>query len=335
MFHSARISLTAWYLVIIMTISVVFSVGFYNVATQEFRRIIRIQEFRQEHPEDMIVRPRAIIIRPPNIQDLEEASKRLRVLLIGLNVVIFVVTGAAGYFLAGRTLRPIRVMVDEQKRFITDASHELRTPLTSLRSEIEVNLRNKTLTLNQAKKLLASNLEDVMNLQSLSDHLLALTQTGKNGASVTESILLSDALDSAIKRLNGIISKKGIMIQRDIDELRVQAISETLVELFVILLDNAVKYSPAKSTVTVSAKKTEKEIAIVVVDEGVGIAKEDLPHIFDRFYRANTSRSKEQVKGYGLGLSIAKKIVTSQKGTISVISELGKGTAFTIYLPTK
>jgi signal transduction histidine kinase len=250
--------------------------------------------------------------------------------------VIFVVTGAAGYFLAGRTLRPIKEMVDEQRRFITDASHELRTPLTSLRSEIEVGLRNASLSEKEARALLQSNLEEVISLQLLSDNLLALTQNGREKALVMEDVSLSQSLKEAEKRLNGNLKKKKITVKTDVpDDLTVRGVRESIVSLLVILLDNAVKYSPSKSTISLSAKRSEGHSEITLVDQGIGIEKEDLPHVFERFYRANKSRSKEQVSGYGLGLSIAKKIVTSHKGTIHVTSEVDKGTTFVLKLPTK
>ena len=333
MFHSARITLTVWYLIIIMTISGVFSIGFYNLATSEFQRIIRIQEFRHENPGEKILRPKGIIVQKPSIQDLQEANDRLRFFLIVLNGIIFVVTGAAGYFLAGRTLRPIKEMVDEQNRFITDVSHELRTPLTSLRSEIEVGLRSRTMTLPDAKKLLQSNHEEVVRLQALSDNLLVLAQTGKTNASqAMEEMTVVKLLDEAIKKLNGSIKKKEIRIEKAVNGVKVYGMPDRLVEVLVILLDNAVKYSPSKSVVKVSAKRQDKTTVITVSDSGVGIPKEDLPKIFERFYRANKSRSSDQ-KGYGLGLSIAKKIVDAHGGTITATSIVGKGSTFTLYLP--
>src|SRR5579871_1666254 len=130
MFESARIKLTAWYLLIIMLISIFFSLAFYNAATREIRRVIRVQEFRSANT---LLLP----IPAQRIKDVEESEERLRLILFLINGGIFFLAGGAGYFLAGRTLRPIKIMVDDQNRFITDASHELRTPLTSLRSEIE------------------------------------------------------------------------------------------------------------------------------------------------------------------------------------------------------
>lgn len=170
MFQSARLKLTTWYLLIIIIISSLYSVAFYNAATREISRIIRIEHARQQTFGAYFPLPPNL----PSIEDLEAIKTRLKVILILFNTGIFIIAGGAGYFLAGRTLRPIKGMMEEQNRFITDASHELRTPLTAARTEIEVALRDKNLTLTEAKKLLASNLEEVQNLQLLSDNLLQL-----------------------------------------------------------------------------------------------------------------------------------------------------------------
>jgi len=103
-----------------------------------------------------------------------------------------------------------------------------------------------------------------------------------------------------------------------------------LVETFVILLDNSIKYSPKNSKIEINSKSSKNKVTISVMDEGIGIASDDLVHIFDRFYRAEKSRTE---KGYGLGLSIAKKIIEQHKGEIEVKSEVNKGTTFTVILP--
>jgi signal transduction histidine kinase len=110
-------------------------------------------------------------------------------------------------------------------------------------------------------------------------------------------------------------------------------IKDSLTELMIILLDNAIKYSPNRSTITISSEKIDNAISFSVEDEGIGINQEDLSHIFDRFYRVDKSRSKEKVFGFGLGLSIAKKIVDLHNGNISVQSTKNKGSVFTVKLP--
>jgi len=101
----------------------------------------------------------------------------------------------------------------------------------------------------------------------------------------------------------------------------------------VILLDNGIKYSPERSKISLEVKKLGREVKIIIKDEGVGIGKEELPHIFDRFYRADNARTKSETNGYGLGLAIAKKIIDEHGGKIEVESKTGKGSMFIVILP--
>lgn len=344
MFHSARIKLTAWYLLIIMLISVSFSVAMYRVLTSELDRVERMQRLRIERrlPEQPWIVP------PPDTENelspsfrldpdlIVETKNRLQLILAIINFAILGSSAIAGYFLAGRTLKPISEMVDDQNRFITDASHELRTPLTSLKSEIEVNLRNKKLKLNEAKKLLASNLEEVNNLQVLSDGLIKLTQyqKGDNGLVVTK-VSLASIIDEAIRKVANLAKNKNVTIVNKISDYPIEGNKQTLVELFVIFLDNAIKYSPPRSKVKLTSEKTDGNVLINIADQGIGIDEKDIPHLFDRFYQADKSRAKFGVAGYGLGLSIAKQIIDRHNGSIKVQSKSNKGSIFTVQLPVK
>ncbi len=332
MFENARIKLTAWYLAIIMVISLLFSFGIYSMINNEFHRFERLRVFIREdqdiHPYIQTFQAPRERIDPTFIQ---ESRRRLIVSLVSVNILIFVLAGGAGYFLAGRTLRPIKEMVDEQNRFVSDSSHELRTPLTSLRSEIEVALRNKRLGLTDAKEVLKSNLEEVMSLQTLSDRLLELAQNGESLNQVSmQKVSLSNVVQDAIKKVSASAKAKQIKIENSAQDSKVLGIPDRLTEVFVILLDNAIKYSKVKGKVEIESKKTDGKIEVSLTDYGAGISKEDLPHIFDRFYRSDKSRTE---KGFGLGLSIAKKIIEGHGGEITVESKPDKKTTFTVSLP--
>ncbi|MDO8583431.1 MAG: HAMP domain-containing sensor histidine kinase [bacterium] len=325
MFQKTRIKLTAWYLLIIMLVSILFSVVIYSGINRELGRFERSQELR-------LKRDRAPL-REFEPKMISSARARLTLTLFLVNVGIFGIAGLAGYFLAGRTLNPIKEMVEEQNRFITDASHELRTPLTSLKTSIEVNLRNKNMTLIQAKKLIKSNLEDVEYLRVLTDGLIHLAQYQKpNGSMVFQKISVKKIVDDAISKINAIALESKIKIRAKIEDIEIRGNEKSLVELMIILLDNAIKYSPQNSQVEIIAKKIGDKVVVSVSDEGIGIDSKDRAHIFDRFYRVEKSRSKKNVSGYGLGLSIAKKIVEIHKGSISLKSEKDKGTKFTIII---
>ncbi len=343
MFTSARLKLTAWYLLIIMLVSLSFSIAMYKLLTSEFDRVERIQRLRQERqlslpvPNDIPFEFRQRFSRQFMLdpQLIEETKNRLKVILLLINTGIFGVSSLAGYFLAGRTLKPIKKMVDEQDRFITDASHELRTPITSLKTEIEVNLRDKKLS-KDTKKILESNLEDVNSLQSLSDNLIRLTQYQKTNNNIHfEDLSLSEIVDEACKKVANLAKHKSVTIKNQVNEFSLEGDESSLTEAFVIFLDNAIKYSHKNKVITLTSKKTDHSLAIEIKDEGVGIAEQDLPYLFDRFYRADKSRTKTDVQGYGLGLSIAKQIVDKHNGSIEVESEEGIGTTFSIQLPLK
>lgn len=328
MFNTARLKLTGWYLLIIMLISGAFSFVIYRALTYELDRLSRLQRFRVE---------RRLFITPVPVIDPElvaEAKRRVIFTLGFINLGILAVSGATGYFLASQTLKPIQDMVDEQNRFISDASHELRTPLTALKSAMEVFLRGKYPKVAEAKVLISESLDDVNKLQSLSESLMQLAQFQKPiDRTRFELLSLSEILSESVKKISPIAAKKNITISTTGSDYRIKGDKYSLTDLFVILLDNAVKYSSKDTAINLTTKKSDNSVKISVIDQGIGITGADLPHIFDRFYRADTARSKTDSKGFGLGLSIAQKIVTTHSGSISVTSKPGSGSTFVVKLP--
>jgi two-component system, OmpR family, sensor histidine kinase CiaH len=344
MFHSARLQLTACYLVIIMLISVAFSFTIYRVLMAELDRVERLQRVRielhtiegSELAPDMLPPPARMGVARPVIIDpaiMADTKRRLIIFLAGINVSILLTSGAAGYFLAGLTLQPIALMVANQKRFVSDASHELRTPLTAMKAETEVNLRDPHLTLTAAKQLLSSNIEEIDRLQLLTDNLLQLTQLENDHTLPKTVIALSKLWPPAQKSVAKVAQAKAVTLHFTKTNARVLGNASLLTELLVILLDNAIKYSPTGTTVELTSRVTDGHVRIEVADQGCGISAADLPHIFDRFYRSDLARSKNDAFGYGLGLAIAQQIVELHKGTINAFSEPGKGTRFVVQLP--
>ncbi|KKS45684.1 hypothetical protein A3J20_01485 [Candidatus Gottesmanbacteria bacterium RIFCSPLOWO2_02_FULL_42_29] len=334
MFHNARFKLTAWYLTIIMSVSLLFSAFIYKGADAELSRIERRQQIRVE-------RFRAQFFGLPDFPEMfapvsvDEIRERLLVALGIINGGILVLAGGAGFFLAGRTLRPIEEMVQEQNRFIADASHELRTPLTSIKTQTEVSLRDKKLTLTQAKSLLVSNLEEVDNLQSISDRLLELAQIEKPNYFVFAPLDFKSVVREAVAKIKPLAKQKQIAISYPHKSQMMDGDRIRLTEMLVIFLDNAVKYSQKKKSINLSSKITGQSLIVKVTDQGIGIDRQDLPHIFERFYRSDKARTNQYVSGYGLGLSIAKKIIDVHHGTIQVTTKKNQGSAFTITLPLK
>jgi signal transduction histidine kinase len=330
MFHSAALKLTVWYLAIIMAISLIFSGLLYRVSTQELEHNVN----RQLGYFNNFLGPIDFnIYNSMRQRQLDEDTGRLKGNLVVFNVLVLAAGGAASYWLARRTLRPIEAALDAQSQFAADASHELRTPLTAIQAENEVALRNPKLTKNEAVSLVKSNLEEVAKLRSLSEGLLRLA----NGAGQDiqrQPVEINQVVTAAIGRHAKAAEAKGIKFLIKLKGGKVKGDYEALVELFSILIDNAVKYSDRSSVVKISNKAHNKHLEVVVTDQGQGIDAGDLPHIFERFYRAERSRTKSTAGGYGLGLAIAKQISELHSGYITVRSSPAKGSVFSVSLPS-
>lgn len=326
------------YLTIIMFISLAFSISLYQVSVRELDKSLK-------HQRDTLViglrkiditsldSKRLFISTPSDM--LNESKASLVVNLLMVNLLILVGGGFLSYYLARRTLKPIEEAHEAQKRFTSDASHELRTPIAVMQTEIEVSLMDDNLTLKDAKKQLSSNLEELGHLTSLSEGLLRLARLEDNEL-VKKQVDLKSIVDSAINRVSPLAKMKSItIIVKNESKQKFMADRSSIEEAIVIILDNAIKYSPKKSTIELSNTKDQQNIKIAIKDQGPGIDKNDLPHIFERFYRSSKSRNKDTENSYGLGLSIAKKIVDIHGGKICVDSKADHGSTFTIIVPIK
>ena len=333
MFKSARIKITAWYLLAILVISFVFSIAIYRtVASDLTARYVNIENYIKSNVRDMEKIPPVL----KNIlqNDLRTAKQRVVIMLLLANGAIIIISAFVGYFLAGRTLRPIEEMVEEQNRFIADASHELRTPLSALKTSTEVALREKKISGAEARKILEENLEDIGSLELLSERLLHLAQYQKGERVLAfEKIDLAKTIQSSYKKILPLARKKNIKINIEVQDNYIEADRVSIEEIILILLDNAVKYTPDGGKVLVSSQIEGRNAVIKVIDSGPGIGPRDIPRIFDRFYRVDHSRSKIKISGFGLGLPIVKRVVELHHGSVSVSSKIGSGSTFTVRLP--
>lgn len=331
--RSPILRLTFWYVLIIMAISIMFSAIIYRQTIDQFRaNFLPRQRFIQTS------NPHFAPLYDPGVSSLftewyEEVAAGIRIRLLLLNVIVFGFASVASYFLAKRTLRPIEVALDDQRRFTADASHELRTPLAAMKAEIEVALKENNPS--EHRRVLGSTLEEVGKLEHLSSSLLHLARhEQEQHEPLTEEVKFSNVLEQTLRRVEPVARRKGITIERQGDDAIIIGDPLRLVDLLVIILDNAIKYSPEQSEIQFATTATKKLLTITVTDQGVGIPATDLPHVFRRFYRADASRSKNNAHGYGLGLAIAKHIVERHHGTIVITSEEGKGTSVVVTLPS-
>ena len=320
-------------MLIILLITSFFSAAFYRVSTHEFNRVFnRIQRERQAF-EDRQTRGAPIPrLFAPTLEETEFLKKNLFNQLLIINGIILALSGGAAYFLAGRTLQSIKVMVDEQNQFISNSSHELRTPLAILRSEMEGSLLEKRISDKKARKLIESNLEEISRLQQLSNKLLQLAKLHHfNQIKRFGKVNIKSVVDDAFLKVDKLARMKNIKIIKKTETHFVQGNSDNLQQLLVIMIENAIKYSPQNTQITISTAKKSESLEIVIKDQGIGISPKDLPFVFDRFYRSDKSRS--QIDGFGFGLSIAQGIIQDHGGSISVDSQVNRGSIFTITLP--
>lgn len=324
---TGRIALT--YLGIIMLMSIVFSLLLYTVSSRELGRQLPPRGFMENRLGGQD-NSRAIFNEYLE-ERIEDGRRNIALRLVTLNVLVLIAGAGASYILARRTLEPIEAAMEAQARFVSDASHELRTPLTAMQTTNEVALRRKKLTSDDARSIIAANIEEIENLKRLSDGLLKLAK--HDGALQKEPISLQSVMSDALTQIVAQAQAKSISVDDAVPNLTVPADALSLCQAFVIVLDNAVKYSPEGSVIHVSAERKSKEVLIHIRDEGIGMKSVDMEHIFDRFYRADQSRTKQQTHGYGLGLSIAKNIMEHHGGSISVVSTPAVGSTFTLTLP--
>lgn len=331
-YSSATWKLTAWYLTLAMIISLSFSVVLYHIATSTLAQGLTTQQQRiyREFP---VFSGNPFFVRD---SDVETGAQHILANLAYANLVVLVAAGFASHWLARRTLRPIEASNERQKRFVADASHELRTPMTALKMGTEVALLDVNATKDELRAALKSNLEEADRLDTLLNSLLRLSQLESQELQHEfTSISARSLAEAAIERTRQRAEAKHIAVENRVTGTIVHGDRESLVQLLVVLLDNALKYSPEHSAVTCTSTKLTDAVAITIDDRGIGIEPAALKHVFDRFYRADKARRQNENGGFGLGLSIAKQIADLHNGDITLTSTVGKGTKATITLPSE
>jgi heavy metal sensor kinase len=218
-------------------------------------------------------------------------------------------------------------------QFSADASHELRTPICSMRGEAEVAL-SKERSPDEYRRILSQYVERFDHLTHLINELLLLSKSDLNREELTwTSINLKELLANLHEFFGVLAEQRGVEFALDgMEDVTIQGDKGKLQQLFTNLIDNAIRYTPSSGRVTVSLRSRRDEAVVSVSDTGMGIDERDLPHIFERFYRVDKSRSKE-IGGSGLGLSICQWIVQAHRGEIKVYSKPREGSTFTVHLP--
>jgi signal transduction histidine kinase len=216
-----------------------------------------------------------------------------------------------------------------QRRFVADASHELRTPLTTIRGNLGLLQREPPISDDDRLEVLADMVEECDRLIRLTNDLLVLARADSGKFPTVEVVQLPLLLEDLCRQAQVLGPDKRIVCNPG-PNLAVYANRDALKQVLLILLDNAVKFTPSGGTITISSKLASEMVSISVSDTGPGIAPSLIPHVFERFWRGDPARSGA---GSGLGLAIAKALIEGLGGTITVDSQPGRGSTFTVTLP--
>ena len=246
-------------------------------------------------------------------------------MLTGAMAVIFLIS----LWLSGLAVKPVKRAWEQQKQFVADASHELKTPLTVILANNNIMMSHKDSTVADERQWLESTEEEANHMKKLIDNMLFLAKSDAGETKVQLSeVNFSEITEGCALNFEPVAFEKEIMIDTDImSDVTLDGDATQLNQLAHILVDNAVKYADSGTTVIIRLQKHGDKVEFSVNNKGNPIPKEDIEHIFDRFYRAEKSRT---TKGYGLGLSIARRITEGMNGKILVESNKENGTTFTV-----
>jgi signal transduction histidine kinase len=276
------------------------------------------------------VSDQTVVIQVAGDRSSEVRTLEVTFLVLGLGgLLVLIAAAAVGWIYAGRALVPIRESLRRQREFAADASHELRTPLTVIRGNVHL-LRSDRAEASTRQEALVDIESEVGRMTSLVEQLLLLARTDSDALELEIGPAdLADEAADALEAFSPIAQGKGVQLALDAEPAPVKGDSSRLRQLAGILVDNAVRHSPSGGWVTIHVKEMGGQATLVVDDDGPGIRPDDLPHIFDRFWRAADAPEG----GSGLGLAIAAWIVERHGGTIRAENRPAGGARFIAVLP--
>lgn len=247
-------------------------------------------------------------------------------------VITMAPVGDAGYLLAAHNITTLRSLETVRRDFVANVSHELRTPLASIRAMAET-LRDGALNDEDVSgRFLDTIIAEAQRLTRISEDLLVLSDAESRRPERTK-FTINDLVDEVMSRSRPAAESARITLTAEVPhDLELNASYDQLQQVLLNLVDNGIKYTHAGGSVTVNVTATDQTATICVSDTGIGIMREHLPRIFERFYRVDKARSRKS-GGTGLGLSIVRRIVEAHGGTVTVQSEFGRGSTFTVTLP--
>lgn len=269
--------------------------------------------------------------------DMSTASswQSLALTLAGVGVVALVAFLVVSMFFARWALRPVAQSWMQQRRFVADASHDLKTPLTVILANTSILLEHPERSIASQSQWVESTQHEAEHMQGLVGDLLLLAQIDEGTAQpLLEALDLTDLVEGELLQFESVAFERAITLNSSLDaQVTVFGDAARLRRLATTLFDNACKYADDGGNVDVALRQTARAVELSVHNTGSVIPAEDLPLVFDRFYRADKARTRDD-SGYGLGLAIAHAIATEHKGTLIVASSKENGTTFTASFPT-
>ncbi len=282
-------------------------------------------------------RSRGLLIVGKDLSAYDHFLSRLAQTLWGSLAGFLLLAGAVGHFAAGRALVPIRRSFEAQRQFVADASHELRTPLSVIQASLDVVEKEERERMSSLSRQILDDLKDeVRRMARLTTNLLTLARADAGGLELNrEHFDAAEAAEHVFRTMQPLAEARGVILELSGERnLFIQADKDRIVQLLMILADNGIKFTPSGGRVTIRVdQERPNSILLEVADTGMGLSPEDRQRVFERFYRVDKARSREE-GGAGLGLSIAVWIVDAHGGTIEVQAAGGGGSLFRVVLPT-
>jgi len=326
-FRTARLRLTLLYIAIITAIVVLLSASLF--------------EFHS-HDVDRIGRDRIVLVGPgesriaSDAPSLGEYLERLGRSIIFADIITILAGGGLSSLLASRTLRPVKAAVEAEQRFFANAAHDLRTPLAVMRSEAEVALRAGRPGGADARRILASSLEEIDRMSAMVEQMLDLARSGSphpHGAPGPLPVDLAGLAQNVAAKMSIRAEERGLSLTTDAPQAAtVHGDPRALERAVFNILENAITYTPAGGSIRVRVAPHGGHVELIVADTGIGIMPDDLPHIAEPFFRGDRARGAH-TGGTGLGLTIAQSAVKENRGTMRAESRPGSGTTVILRFP--
>jgi signal transduction histidine kinase len=321
-FSTARIKLTLWYMLISYVLLGLFTVAVISAEKQAFAQVI---DLVHSHV-------RGVVFNIYLQQQIEDFEQHFSQWLLLFDAAILIVATLASYFLSGRTLKPIEEVMKEREQFTADISHELRTPLASMAMEIEAYQRGRQ-TKAEATVVMDSLQQEIRRMTDLVSGLMRLVrleQAENEEPLVMTMVDLSQIVSASMESFKNRLVERQLMLAVELPpRLMVIGNPDELRQVVLILLDNAIKYTPAGGRLEVATARWHDWARLTVFNDGPGIEADDLPLVFNRFYRGRNAGDE----GSGLGLAIARQLIEQHKGTVAVASTKDHGVTFRVLLP--